>query len=73
MIMFIILLVTSPIWIPLLFYIGIHVIYYAVILFPILVGLILMLILPDEKGLIVIMMMIYIWYAYFRNKQDRDD
>lgn len=73
MIMFIILLVTSPIWIPLLFYVGVHIIYYAVILFPILVGIILMLIMPDAKGLIIVLGTIYVWYVFIRKKKEGDD
>jgi hypothetical protein len=73
MILFIVLLLTSPFWVPILIYLVFHLTVFSVKVFPLMIGLVLMLLLPDARLLIVIMSIVYIWYAFFRNRNKTDD
>jgi putative Ca2+/H+ antiporter (TMEM165/GDT1 family) len=73
MILFIVLLLTSPFWVPILLILGLFTIVFLVKVFPVFIGLILMLLFPDARPLIVIISVVYIWYAFFRNPNKTDD
>lgn len=73
MIIFIVLLLTSPFWVPILIYLVFHLTVFSVKIFPVLVGLVFMLLLPDATPLILIISVVYIWFTFFRNRNKTDE
>ena len=73
MILFIVLLLTSPFWVPILIYLVFYLTVFSVKVIPLLIGLVLMPLLPEARPLILIISVVYIWYAFFRNRNKTDE